>query len=100
MGKREDPALVFAEPVVRKQLGFSLGGQPIRVLDHVAIHVHDPQRAIGSGARHHGAAPAVFAGEKLARFLARRAVRGEAHARIVDDIVLHEIVERLAREGV
>ena len=39
-------AAIFAEAVVREQLGAAFFGQPLGVLDHLAIHVHHPQRAV------------------------------------------------------
>jgi hypothetical protein len=44
------------------------------MLDHVAIHIGDPQRSIGAGADHDGAAPAVFAGEEVVKRDSRVAI--------------------------
>ena len=95
-----DAALVLAQPIVRKQFRTAVGGQPVRVLDHVAVNVHDPESAVGTGARHDRAAPAIFAGEKVRALLSARTPCGEGHAVLRDDIALNEIVKRLAREGV
>ena len=49
---------------------------PARVLDHEAVHVHDPQRAVRPGRRLHRAEPVVGRREELAaRFVRRRARR-------------------------
>src|SRR5205085_1645013 len=42
------------------------GREPFGVFDHVAVHVDDPEGAVGAHAGHHGAAPGVLGGEELA----------------------------------
>ena len=83
-----------------QQLSTAILREPIGVLDHKAIHVHDVERAIGSGAGHDGSAPAVFAGEKIALFFSRGATEAVGHAVFDDDVVLHQIMKRLAGEGI
>ena len=94
-----EPAAVLAETVVGQQVGLALLGQPVGVFDHVAVHVDDPERAIRSGARHDGAAPAVFGSEEVEG--AAEAVVGgdEADAGFGDDVSLDEVVEGFAGEG-
>ena len=95
-----DAALVLTQPIVRQQLRLANLRQPVRVLDHETIHVHDPQRTIRTSARHDRPAPAVFADEEIALLLTCGATEGVTHAFIDDNIVLHEIVKRFAGERI
>ncbi len=85
---------------MRQQLLFAVLRQPLRVLDHVAIHVGDPQRTIWAGADHDGAAPAVFAGEQVHLQLGGIAHGFEGDAFVFEEVMLHDVVEGLAGEGV
>ena len=82
-----------------EELVFALFGQPMRVLDHVAVHVGDPEGAVGAGAGHDGAAPAVGAGEEVGLFFGAEAGGFEGDAVIGEDEGLDEVVERFADEG-
>ena len=50
--------------VAGTEIEFFLGrfGNPLGVLDHEAVHVANPQCAIGTGAAHAGTKPVVFGG--------------------------------------
>ena len=95
-----EPSLVLAQPVVGQQLGAAVFRQPVRVLNDVAVHVHHPERAVRAGARHDRAAPAVAAGEEIVFFLAGGAAEGVGYAVFHQNVMLHEVMERLAGEGV
>ena len=41
-------------------------GNPLGMLDRLAVHVGDPQRAVGPGGQHRGPEPVVGRGQKLA----------------------------------
>ena len=70
------------------------------MFDHVAVHVDNPQGPIRSRSDHHGATPAVFAGEKVRLFFGGIATESEADAIVGDQVVLDEVVERFAGKGV
>ena len=69
--------------------------QPLRVLDHVSIHVDDPQRSIGSGSDHHRPTPAVLAGEKIGLRTQHVMPCLETDSVLTDHIVLDEVMKRL-----
>ena len=102
-GNSIDSTHVVAESVVGEQFVFSVLREPVRVLDHVAVHVGDPEGAVGSGTDHDGAAPAVFACEKVGRFfviaLLPDPLRGKGHSVRAEGELLHEIVKRFGDEG-
>ncbi len=70
------------------------------MLDHVAIHVGDPQRAVRAGTRHYRTAPTVLAGKEIVPLLALGPVCLEAGTLYGQHLVLNQIVKRLANEGV
>ena len=95
-----DAAAIIAETIMREQFVLTFFWQPLRMLDHEAIHVRDPQRTVRSFAHHHGAAPAVFTGEEVELCFSEYLLCHEAHAVVGDGHVLHKIMHRLAGEGV
>ena len=70
------------------------------MLDHVSVHVDDPQRSIGSRSYHHRTTPTVFAGEEVGPRLGGIATELEAHVVFSNQVVLHQIVKGLACERV
>ena len=95
-----DAAEVFALPFVEFHFVFSGVGKPVGVLDHVAIHVDDPEGSVGSGARHDGAGPAVFGGEEVRFVIGSGTLGSETVAVTFQDDVLDEIVKWFAGKGV
>ena len=78
----------------------SLRRNPARVLHDEAIHVHDVERAVRPRARLHRTKPTVRAGEKLRSLFAVRPTPGVSHKVWFEHKPMHEIVNRLANEGV
>ena len=95
-----DAPLVVALPIERLEVVFAVLRQPLRMLDHVAIHVRDPERAIRPSAGHHRPAPSIFAGKEFWLAILLRPVRLEGHPVVLDNKMLHEIGHRLASKRV
>ncbi len=77
-----------------------VGRNPARVLDDKAIHVHHPQRAVGTGERLDGAKPVVGAREKLGRDLISSTRGGEGDAARREHEAADQVMHRLADEEV
>ena len=75
-----------------------VGRNPLRMLQDEAIHVHNVQRAIGSGARHAWAEPVVGTGDELAARVLRMAVAGDRQPGVIEHLTMHEIVRRFTNE--
>ena len=73
---------------------------PARMLDDEAVHIHNPQRSVRSGARLHGTKPIVFRRKKLALPFVGRPIAFERDAFRFEREPMHEIVHRFADECV
>ena len=82
------------------ELGRVLRRDPARVLDHEAVHVHDPQAAVRAGQRLHRAEPVVGRGQELARLLVGRRGRPANVQPFGVSFRRCTKVDRLAGEGV
>src|SRR5437016_318654 len=56
-------SLIVAGPQIQALL--PILGDPLRVLDHVPVHIRDPERAIRPGLNRCGAAPVVAGSEEF-----------------------------------
>lgn len=95
-----DPTAFLAGSVVGEQFLATFLGEPFGVLNHVPVHVHHPQGAVGSGPGQDGTEPAVVRAEEFGMGLLGVA------AGLVGDIgggeegVVNEVVEGFAGEAV
>ena len=80
--------------------GQPLRRNPARVLDDKAIHIDDPQSPVWSGARLHRAKPVVPGRQKFALRFVRRAIAFEGDAVRLEHETMHEVVDRLTKEGI
>ena len=80
--------------------GQPIGRDPFRVLDDHAIHVDDPQRAVGTVLDVDRPRPVVGRRIKLRVQLARRAEAGKRGPQRFENPPRQQVVHRLAHEGV
>ena len=69
------------------------------MLDHIAVHVDDPEGSVRPGAGHDRPAPAIFRGKEIQFILGFRPFGGETSAVRPHDKVLHQVVKGFAGEG-
>ena len=91
-----DPPLLAAGAEVEPLL--PVVGDPLGVLDDGAVHVGDPECAVGAGLEHRRPEPVVAGGEELAVRLVRPATAAEAHAVGLEHHPVDQVVHRLADE--
>ena len=70
------------------------------MFDEEPIHVHHPQRAVGTSADLHRAKPVVSRGEELGVLFIGRTLAGEGDTLGFKHFAMHQVVDRLADEGV
>jgi hypothetical protein len=75
-------------------------GDAPRVLDDLAIHVADVERAVGGVGEIHDAHPRIGAGGEFVALLVGGAAADKAHAVGGDFFAVHELAAGVAREGV
>ena len=97
-GESVDAAAVGAAAEV--ELGLDVVGDRPGVLDRLAVHVEDGQRAVGGVDEVDGAEPGVGRGEELGLLLSGCAVGAEGHAVGLDDHAVDDVVGDLAEEEV
>jgi hypothetical protein len=73
---------------------------PPRVFDHVPIHIDNPNRSVGAGSNLHRTKPTVGRGEKLAIEFVGGSSACERDSGWIEYQAMHELMNRLAREGV
>ena len=95
-----DPSMLLSMTEIGPQLILSVFWKPLRVLDHVAVHIDHPERSIGSCSDHDRTEPAVLRGDKVYLALRRISPGCEGGAFPEDNIVLHDIVKGFAGKGV
>ena len=91
-----DPPLLAAGAEVEP--GLPVVGDPLRVLDDGAIHVGDPEGAVGPGLEHRRAEPVVARGQELAVRFVRGPDAAEGHAVGLEHHPVDQVVHRLADE--
>ena len=94
-----NPSAVATRSIPWPKFVLAVFRQKLRMFDHVAIHVDDPQRPVGPRSGHHRATPAVFAGKEVSLRFGWIATKSKAHAFVNDQVVLDQIVKRFAGEG-
>ena len=84
---------------MRREILLADRRQPLRVLDHVTVHVGHPRGAIGPGAHHHRPAPAILTRKEISP-LAPHPLRFEGRAVGREPQQLHEAMHRFAHQRV
>ena len=84
----------------RFHFGFATGREPLGMLDHVAVHVDDPEGSVRPGACHDRPAPAIFRGKEIQVILGFRPFGGETFSIALEDHTLHQVVKGLAGESI
>ena len=82
------------------ELGLHGGGDVLRVLDDLAVHVGDVERSVRAGLDLRRPEPVVFRGEEFRLLLIVRPPAGEGHAVGRHDLVMHQVVDWLGNEDV
>ena len=70
------------------------------MLDHVAVHVDDPEGSVRPRPRHDRPTPAIFRGKEIQVILGFRPFGGETFSIALEDHTLHQVVKRLAGESI
>ena len=91
-----DPPLLAAEAEVES--GLPVVGDPLRVLDDGAIHVGDPEGAVGPRLEHRRAERVVAGGQELAVRFLRGPDAAEGHAVGLEDHPVDQVVHGVADE--
>ena len=73
-----------------------VAGGPLRVLDHLAVIVHEVERAVRPHRHVDGTEPGVGGGQELDTFPG--APRREGRPRLRPDVAMHEVLDRLRDE--
>ncbi len=77
-----------------------LGGDPVRVLDNLAVKIDDVKRAIGPVGEKDRMKPAIGGGEELTIGLAGKTAGNKLRAVRVEPAAGDEVLRRLATEGI
>src|SRR5206468_2256597 len=89
-----DAALVV--PGAQVELLLPILRNPLRMLDHLAVHIRDPQPAVRARLDHRRPKPIVARRQEFRLALVLRSAAGERHALRRHDFAVNQVMHRLA----
>ena len=95
-----DSTSVISGSKERSKFILPLFRQPVRVLNHVAIHVDNPKCSVRTGAHHNRAAPTIFGRKEVVFCINFRWItfQPKANSIINQQVVLNEITKGFTRK--